>query len=126
MLAHAGPTAAVAFHSLAEDESFGEGLGHSNFPFQEELDAYRAVYRSYPAETRYLSNHRGHMMFVRPEEKHLTSRAVRGLTFTGTANELAGRLRGAKAAGYKQFAVAIVPAHADAMLEDWSKVAAKV
>jgi 5,10-methylenetetrahydromethanopterin reductase len=126
VLAHAGPTAAVAFHSLVEDDSFGEGLGHTDFPFQEELNAYRAVYRSYPSETRYISNHRGHMMFVRPEEKHLTARVVRALTFTGTASELADRLREAKKTGYAQFAVAIVPAYADTLLEQWARVAEKI
>jgi len=126
VLAQAGPTAAVAFHSFAEDESFGEGLGHNDFPFMKELTAYRAVYNSYPAETRYLSNHRGHMMFVRPEEKHLTGPVIKALTFSGTRNELAERLRNAKAAGYRQIALAIVPSQADDMLQTWSEVAARI
>ena len=50
------------------------------FPFEAELEAYRKVYEKYePADARYLSNHRGHLMFVRPEEKHLSANVIRGI-----------------------------------------------
>ena len=69
VLAQAGPCAAVAFHSLVEEEAYGYGLGAGAFAFREELDAYRQVYKSYPLEGRYLYNHRCHTMFVRAGRK---------------------------------------------------------
>jgi 5,10-methylenetetrahydromethanopterin reductase len=124
-LKQAGPFAAVAFHSLAEME-YGDGLGHGDFPFQDEMNAYRKVYQAYPEEGRYLYNHRAHVMYVRPDEKHLTDRVVRGLTLTGERSFIIERLKGMKAAGYNQFAVGIPPADEMNMLEEWAAVAAKI
>src|SRR5262245_27189738 len=80
--AQAGPYAAIVFHKLVEQEQFGSifPIG-PYFPFQEQLDAYRQIYNRYePADARYLGNHRGHLMFVRPEETHLSGEVIRGLT----------------------------------------------
>jgi 5,10-methylenetetrahydromethanopterin reductase len=97
------------------------------FPFQAELEAYRKVYQQYePADARYLSNHRGHLMFVRPEEKHLSAQVIRALTFTGTRSELVDRARGMAAMGYKQIAVNIVPGQEDDMLQRLAGVMEKL
>src|ERR1700728_1226089 len=92
----AGPFAAIVFHNLVERDEFGSIFPVGpEFPFQAQLDAYREVYMRYqPPDARYLSNHRGHLMFVRPEETHLTGEVIRGLTLTGTPAELVERLRG--------------------------------
>ena len=78
-MAQAGPYAAIAFHNLVEEDQFGSVFptgGH--FPFPKELDAYRKVYEQYqPADARYMTNHRGHLMFVRPEETHITADVIR-------------------------------------------------
>jgi 5,10-methylenetetrahydromethanopterin reductase len=117
-MAQAGPFAAIVFHNLVEIDQFGTIVPMEGpFPFQAELEAYRKVYQQYePADARYLSNHRGHLMFVRPEEKHLSAQVIRALTFTGTRSELADRARGMAAMGYKQIAVNIVPGQEDDML----------
>ena len=101
-MAHAGPMAASAFHNPAEEETFGSLFGSSeHFPFHEELAAYRKVCETYePADARYLSNHRGHLMYVRPDETYLNERVIRGLSLTGTKAELVERLRGIREAGY--------------------------
>jgi 5,10-methylenetetrahydromethanopterin reductase len=127
-MAQAGPYAAIVFHNLVEVEQFGSVVPLDGpFPFEAELEAYRKVYETYqPADARYLNNHRGHLMFVRPEEKHLSANVIRGLSFTGTRSELVERARGMKALGYKQIAVNIVPGHEDDMLERLADVAAKV
>ena len=98
--AQAGPYAAIAFHNLVEEEEFGSVFPVGpHFPFKEELEAYRKVYLGYqPPDARYLSNHRGHLMFLRPEEKHVTANVIRGLTLTGTKAELVERVRGTEAA----------------------------
>ena len=80
-MAQAGPYAAIVFHNLVEVDQFGSIVPLDGpFPFEAELEAYRKVYQKYePADARYLNNHRGHLMFVRPEEKHLSANVIRGL-----------------------------------------------
>src|SRR5262249_28759203 len=67
--AQAGPHATIALHNLVEMEQFGDmgrGLPRELAPL---LDRYRQIYLEYePADARYLHNHRGHLMFLRPEE----------------------------------------------------------
>ena len=95
---------------------------------QATFDAYREVYRKYePADARYLQNHRGHLMFLRPEEhEFVTGDVIRGLTFTGTRADLIEQLKAIKAAGYRQFGFHVRNGHEMAMLEDWAEVVAKV
>jgi len=126
--AQAGPYAAIAFHNLVEQDQFGSVFPVGpHFPFQAQLDAYREVYNKYePADARYLSNHRGHLMFVRPEETHVTADVIRGLTLTGTRSELIERLKGIEALGYKQVQFHTVPGQENDMLERWAEVMAKV
>src|ERR1700722_573574 len=124
----AGPFAAIVFHNLVERDEFGSIFpAGPEFPFQTELNAYREVYMRYqPPDARYMSNHRGHLMFVRPEETHLTGEVIRGLTLTGTRAELVERLRGIKQAGYNQVQFHTVPGQENQMLEKWADVMAKV
>jgi 5,10-methylenetetrahydromethanopterin reductase len=124
----AGPYAAIVFHNLVEQDQFGSVFPVGpHFPFQAQLDAYRKVYETYqPADARYLSNHRGHLMFVRPEETHITGDIIRGLTLTGTRAELVERLRGMKQLGYNQIQFHTVPGQENDMLERWADVMAKV
>ena len=128
--AQAGPYAAIIFHNVVEQEQFGSVFDKNKanqFPFPEELDAYRKVYLGYePADARYLSNHRGHLMFLRPEEKHITGKVISGFTLTGTQSELVDRLRGIKEAGYSQIQFHTVPGQENDMLEKWAEVMSKV
>jgi 5,10-methylenetetrahydromethanopterin reductase len=56
---------------------------------------------------------RGHLMYLLPEEEHLT--------FTGTMPELRDKLRMLRDAGYRQWTIQLVPGHEDA-IEDWAHV----
>jgi len=125
--AQAGPAAAIAFHAYAEADELGL-LFPVPPPLQARFDAYREVYRKYqPADARYLQNHRGHLMFLRPEEhEFITADVIRGMTFSGTAPQLIEQLQAIKAAGYRQFAFHARHGHEMAMLEDWAEVVAKV
>ena len=127
-LAQAGPTAAIVFHNLVEVEEFGSiSPLRPDFPFKAELDAYREIYKKYePADARYISNHRGHLMYVRPDEKHITANVIRGLTVTGTLDEIVERIRGIKQSGYQQVRFTAVPGHEHDMLNRWAEVMAKV
>jgi 5,10-methylenetetrahydromethanopterin reductase len=75
-----------------------------------------------PANARYLQNHRGHLLFVRPEERpFVTAGLIRRTTFTGPAATLLDGLAGLHDAGYTQFAIQIVPRE-EAAIEDWARL----
>ena len=121
-MAQAGPRAAVVLHRAA-DEAYA-GLLNSNpaqFGKSESVRRYVELARGYqPEDARYLSNHRGHLLFVRPEEREfITADMVRDTSFTATAAELLERLRALEAAGYTQFTVQILPGQEHA-LDDWA------
>lgn len=126
--AQAGPAAAIVFHNNAEQDELGS-IGFPTPPqFKAKFDAYREIYRKYePADARYLCNHRGHLMFLRPEEQEIiTGDVIRAFTFTGTKAELVDGLRVMKAAGFRQFGTHIRTGHEMAMLQDWADVIADV
>ena len=121
--AQAGPTATIALHSLVERDQFGD-LGRPIPPqLAPLLERYRRIYSSYePADARYLSNHRGHLMFLRPEEHEIcTAELIRATTFTGTKAELREQLRELGRAGFAEVGVTIRYGHPE-MLEEWADV----
>ena len=99
--AQAGPHATIALHNLVEVEEFGNMGRTVPRALAPLLERYREIYRAYtPADARYLSNHRGHLMFLRPEEQEVcTADLIRTMTFTGTKALLRDRLRELRAAG---------------------------
>ena len=120
----AGPAASIVFHNFVEEGEFGSIMG-SEFPFRDELEAYRKVYETYePADARYLMNHRGHLMSVRSDETHLTGDIIKALTVTGSKAEALDRLRGLRDLGYDQLQFHVVPGHENEMMERWADIAA--
>jgi 5,10-methylenetetrahydromethanopterin reductase len=125
--AQAGPHATIALHNLVEVEQFGN-MGRAVPPqLTHLLERYRAIYEKYePADARYLENHRGHLMFLRPEEHEIcTADLIKTLTFTETTPVLRERIRELKAAGYTHFSIHIRHGHPE-MLEEWAEVFAGV
>jgi 5,10-methylenetetrahydromethanopterin reductase len=120
-LAQAGPLAAVLFHDLVERGTLGDVIGALPPFLGQALEEYARIYAAYePADARWLAVHRGHLMFVRPEEKRFLSRElIEGFTFTGTPDVLRGRVEELRDAGYSQLAVQLVEGHEDA-LADWA------
>ncbi|MDA1074294.1 MAG: LLM class flavin-dependent oxidoreductase [Proteobacteria bacterium] len=122
-VAQAGPYVSVFFHNLVEVTRPGSmelALGEE---LSQRLERYRRdVYDQYPTSGRYLHNHRGHLIRVRPEERALISAdLIEAMTFTGTRSALRDRLRNLQQAGYSQFAIQIVEGQ-EAALEDWAEV----
>ena len=121
--AHAGPTATIALHSLVEREEFGD-LGRPIPPQLAPLiERYRRIYLEYePADARYLSNHRGHLMFLRPEEQAIcTAELIRATTFTGPKAELREQLRELARAGFDHVGLTVRHGYPE-MLEEWADV----
>jgi 5,10-methylenetetrahydromethanopterin reductase len=121
--AHAGPTATIILHSLVEREEFGD-LGRPLAPqLAPLLERYRQIYLGYePADARYLQNHRGHLMFLRPEEHEIcTAELIRATTFTGPRAELREQLRELARAGFDHVGLTVRHGHPE-MLEEWADV----
>ncbi len=122
VLAQAGPAVTVFFHGLVETSEPGSLEPVVGKETSDLLERYRQIYLSYPESRRHLDNHRGHLMFLREDDRFLvTPELVRSMTFTGERQELAERVSRLEQAGYRQFTIQLVEGHEDA-LEDWAAV----
>ena len=126
LMAQAAPQTAVLFHNLADEVgAMGGGVMQAG-PMSNLLAQYLEVHERYePADARYLENHKGHLMYVRPEEQHITPELARATTLSGTQPELVDRLRGLADVGYNQVTIQVVHGHEDA-IEAWAEVFSKV
>ncbi len=122
LMAQAAPYASVLFHNLADEVGALTGGNVDSGPLNELLTEYLKVHERYePADARYLENHKGHLTYVRPEEKHISPDLARAMTLSGTREELVERIRAIRDAGYTQLTVQLVHNHESA-LEDWAQV----
>ena len=126
-VAQAGPRAAVLLHRAA-DEALAGLPNTSPVPASvaEAVAGYVALARCYePADARYLENHRGHLMAVKPGERpFVTAELIRQTTFTGTEPDLLDRIAALRDAGYTQFTIQLIPGQEHA-IEDWGRLKAK-
>jgi 5,10-methylenetetrahydromethanopterin reductase len=88
-----------------------------------ELQAYIDLARNFePKDAPYLQNHRGHLMFVKPEEKRFVSaELIRATSFTAGEAEIKQRIEALRSAGYTQFTIQLVPGQ-EAALADWGRI----
>src|SRR5208282_3263301 len=123
-VAQAGPRVAMLLHRIA-DQALSKMPGAVPIPpaIAETSAGYVAAIRhSEPAGAPYLYNHRGHLMFVKPEERpFVTAELIRETTFTATETELKERIEAIAAAGYTEVAIQIVPSQEHA-IEDWGRI----
>lgn len=121
-MAQAGPRAAVMLHRAADEAISGlkPGIAISSRP---EVGGYVELARSFePRDAPYLQNHRGHLMFVKPEEKRfVTAELIRSTTFTASEREIIGRIEALGDAGYTQFTIQLVPGQ-EAAIDDWARI----
>ena len=85
-----------------------------------DIEKYRRVYdRFEPADARYLANHRGHLMFLKPEERAICDgELIKNFSWTATKPELQERLRTLRDAGFHSISVQIRHGH-PTMVDDW-------
>jgi 5,10-methylenetetrahydromethanopterin reductase len=90
---------------------------------QKSIDGYVEVAKKFePADARYLMNHRGHFLFVKPEERRFVdAELIRRTTFTATEQELKQRIEALRDSGWTQFVMPIVPGQEHA-IEDWARI----
>ena len=122
-MAQAGPRAAVMLHRAADEALSGLAPGASMPKTRAELEGYVALARGFePADARYLENHRGHLMFVKPAERpFVTADLIRATSFTATEPEIKRRIEALRGAGYKQFTIQLVPGQEEA-IADWARI----
>src|SRR5262249_6041703 len=117
----AGPTAIMVVHDLVEEEMQDRARPPSLPPaLAKALQRYRPGHeRMEPKDARYLTNHRGHLMFLKPEERDIVDAdLIKNGSWTATKAELVERLRILKNAGFHRISVQIRHNH-PAMIKDW-------
>lgn len=123
-LAQAGPRAAVLLHRAADLDMEG-WQNTSEVPpgVADSVAGYLEVARAFqPPDARYLMNHRGHFLFVKPEERRfITGELIRRTTFTATEQELKQRIAALRDSGWSQFVIPITPGQ-EHMIEDWARI----
>src|SRR5579862_767360 len=122
-----GPRAATLLHRAADAEQQGwqNTMNVAYDGIRDEVEGYLELARHFePPDARYLFNHRGHFVFVKPEEKKfVTAELIRRTTFTATEQELTQRVEALRSAGWNQIVIPIVPGQ-EAALDDWARVKA--
>jgi 5,10-methylenetetrahydromethanopterin reductase len=123
-MALAAPRAAMLLHRAADAALAGYPAPVAMLPeFAEAVEAYVAQARRFePADAYYLANHRGHLMYVRPDERpFITAEMIRRTSFIGTEHELKQRIAGLAEAGFAQVVFSIPPGQEHA-IEDWGRI----
>jgi 5,10-methylenetetrahydromethanopterin reductase len=124
VVAQAGPRAAMLLHRAA-DQALGGFPPMATLPpaLAETIAGYVETARQFrPQGAHYLENHRGHLMFVKPEERpFVTPELIRATTITGSEAEIKTTIASFAAAGYTEVAVQIVPGQEHA-IEDWGRI----
>jgi 5,10-methylenetetrahydromethanopterin reductase len=123
-MALAGPRASMLLHRAADTALAGHPAPLAMLPeFAASVEAYVAHARSFePTDAYYLSNHRGHLMFVRPDERpFITAEMIRRTSFIGTAADLTRRIAALADAGFSQVVFSVPPGQ-EPSIEDWGRV----
>lgn len=123
-VAQAGSRAATMLHRAADEAM----AGHANTAplppaFAEAVKGYVAMARDFrPQGAYYLNNHRGHLMFVRADErKFLSADLIKATTWTAPEAELKERVVALRDAGFSQVVFSILPNQEHA-IEDWGRI----
>lgn len=120
----AGPRAAVLLHRAADLDMEGwQNTCDVPADVAKEVAGYVEIARGFePSDARYLMNHRGHFVFVKPEEQRFVSaELIRRTTFTASEQELKQRVEAMRDAGWSQIVFCITPGEERA-LEDFARV----
>jgi 5,10-methylenetetrahydromethanopterin reductase len=123
-MALAAPRAAMLLHRAADTALAGYPAPLAMLPeFTDAVAGYVEQARRFePKDAYYLSNHRGHLMFVRPDERRfITAEMIRRTSFIGTASDLTARIAALADAGFGQVVFSIPPGQ-EHSIEDWGRI----
>ena len=87
------------------------------------LEAYLNLHKDYkPPDAKYIENHKGHLMYLREEEKQIIDPDfVRATTMSGTKQELIDKFKLLAESGYDEFVIQLIPGE-EAAIEEWAEV----
>jgi 5,10-methylenetetrahydromethanopterin reductase len=126
-MAQAGPRAATLLHRAADVDQQGweNTMKVAEEDVAEAIAGYVEMARGFtPSDARYLQNHRGHFVFLKPEERRfVTAELIRRTSFTATEQELTQRVAALRDAGWSQLVIPIVSGEERA-LDDWARIKA--
>jgi 5,10-methylenetetrahydromethanopterin reductase len=122
-MALAGPRASMLLHRAADTTLAGFPAPLAMLPqFEDAVRGYVEHARTFDRDSYYLQNHRGHLMFVRPDERpFLSAEMLRRTSFIGTEREQKERIAALAAAGFAQVVFSIPPGQEHAV-EDWGRI----
>jgi 5,10-methylenetetrahydromethanopterin reductase len=123
-MALAAPRASMLLHRAADTALAGYPTPLAMRPeFAAAAEGYIAHARGFePKDAYYLANHRGHLMFVRPDERrYITAEMIRRTSFIGTERDLTQRIGALADAGFAQVVFSIPPGQEHAV-EDWGRI----
>ncbi len=118
-----GPPAMIMLHKLGEQQTGEMPRGGLPPKLAHLAERYRDVYLKYqPEDARYLTNHKGHLMYLKPEEHEFaTGELIRSTSLSGTRAEVREKLRELSDAGFTHFGVNVGWRHPE-IIEDWVEV----
>lgn len=121
VLDRVGPFAIIALHALWEQSAVAANPPPALRQLYEDYrDDYIAQMQT-PEDRRYLEVHEGHLIYLKPgEERYCTEDLIRGVTLTGSGEEIIARLKDLEAAGLQQVAVQVVN-DGPGMIEEFSR-----
>lgn len=123
-MALAGPRVATLLHRAADTALARHPAPLAMRPeFAASVEAYVEHARGFTSQNAYyLQNHRGHLMFVRPDERpFITADMLRNTSLIGTVRELIPRFEMLRDAGFHQAVLSIPPGQEHA-IEDWGRI----
>ena len=125
-MAQAGPRAAVMLHRAADEALAGLAQTSPMVPdLAEPIAGYVEVAETFePADARYLTNHRGHLMQVKASRAAVCDGGDDPAddVHRGEA-DLIERIAALRDGGYTQFTIQFVPGQ-EAAIEDWARIKA--
>ena len=121
VLDRVGPYAIIALHALWERSAVAVDPPPALRQLYEDYRDDYVAHLQTPEDRRYLEVHEGHLIYLKPgEERYCTEDLIRGMTLTGSGEEIVARLKALEAAGLKQVAVQVVN-DGPALIEEFSR-----
>ena len=127
VMARVGPSIVPGLHAQWE-AGFGPGANLGMRPDAEMADAFNTYIQEYadangtPSARLYLDAHRGHMVFLKPEEEQFVTQEAISRTLTGTGPEIIEKLEEMEANGVDNVAISVTDAQgARDLIQDFGR-----
>ena len=115
VVARVGPSIMPGLHAQWE-AGFGPGADLGMRPDREMTDAFNTYIQEHaeatgtPSDRLYLDTHRGHMVFLKPDEAQFVTQEAIGRTLTGTGSQIIDKLDAMEANGVDNVAISVTDA----------------